>query len=44
MFLPKTNKKGVKNVKNQKKAIAFFSARGHISKMANHKILIFGLN
>jgi len=44
MFLPKHDRKVIKNGKNQKKAIAFFSGSGHISKMANQIFLIFGLN
>ena len=38
MFLPKLDRKVVKNEKKQKKAIAFFSAGGHISEMAKNNI------
>jgi len=44
MILPKHDRKVVKNGKKRKKAIAFFSGGGHISKMAKQKNLIFGLN
>ena len=43
-FLPKFDRKVVKNEKNQKKAIAFFSEDVYIWKMANHKNLILCLN
>ena len=39
MFLSKLDRKVVKNEKNQKKAIAFFSAGGHISETANNNII-----
>ena len=38
MFLPKIDRKVVKNEKKQKKANAFFSAGGHISEMAKNNI------
>ena len=38
MFLPKLDRKVVKNEKKQKKAIAFFPAGGHISQTANNNI------
>ena len=44
IFLPKFDRKVVKNEKNQKKAIAFFSEDVYIWKMANHKNLILCLN
>ena len=38
MFLPKIDRKMVKNEKKQKKAIALFSAGGHTSEMAKNNI------